>query len=109
MRTGTLVTGEHLQGSSVTGQRLGVGQQQLEAVTTAPGAGGLHVAVLVLDRGGGRGMVGTVAGRSDRNISELFTGLGVCQVLQRLQLDGAFRLDHTEELEIVAGVDIDTT
>ena len=57
MRTGTLVTGEHLEGSSVTGQRLGVGQQELEAVTTAPGAGGLHVAVLVWHGHGGRGAV----------------------------------------------------
>ena len=80
MRTGSLVTGEHLQGRPVAGQSLGVGQQQLEAVTAAAGAGSLHVAVLVLDRGGGRGMVRTVSGRPDRNISELLTGLAICQV-----------------------------
>ena len=109
MRAGALVAGEHLQGGPVTGQSLGVGQQQLESVTTAPGAGSLHVTVLVLDRGGGRGVVRTVSGRPDRNISELFTGLGICHVLKGLQLDGSFGLDHTEELEIIAGVDIDTS
>ena len=109
MRTGSLVTGEHLQGRTVTRQSLGVWQQQLEAVTTAPGAGSLHVAVLVLDWGGRWGVVRTVSGGSDRNISVLFTGLAVCQVLQGLQLDGSFRLGDTQELEIVAGVDIDTS
>ena len=109
MRTGSLVTGEHLQGRPVAGQSLGVGQQQLEAVTAAAGAGSLHVAVLVLDRGGGRGVVRTVSGRPDRNISELLTGLAICQVREGLQLDGSLRFDHTEELEVVAGVDIDTS
>ena len=109
MRTGPLVTGEHLQGGSVTRQSLGVWQQQLEAVTAAPGAGSLHVAVLVLDWDGRWGVVRTVSGGSDRNISVLFTGLAICQVLKGLQLDGSFRLDDAEELEIIAGVDINTS
>ena len=36
MGTRAQVTGEHLQGGSIAGQGVRVGQQQLEPVTTAP-------------------------------------------------------------------------
>ena len=37
------------------------------------------------------------------------TGLGISRLLKGLQLDGSFGLRHTEELEIIAVVDIDTS
>lgn len=36
MGTGAQVTGEHLEGGSIAGEGIRVGQQQLEPVTTAP-------------------------------------------------------------------------
>ena len=108
-----MVTREHLQGRPVAGESLGVGEEELEPVTTAAGTRGLHVAVLVIDGRWGRRVVVSVAGGSDGGVEVLFTGLDICNVLisslERLQLDGTFRLDNTQELEIVAGVDVNTS
>ena len=110
MRAGSLVTGEHLQGRTVTRQSLGVWQQQLEAVTTAPSTRSLHVTVLVIDWSRGRGVVGRVPGGTDGDVSELFTGLDIRHVIisgvERLQLDGTFWLDDAQELEVVAGINV---
>ena len=99
MRTRAQVTGEHLEGGSVTGEGIRVGQQQLEPVSTAPGngkcselspilcisspgAGSLHIAVLVRDSHRLRRPVpGGVSGGSDTGVTVIFTGLDVSNIV----------------------------
>ena len=100
MGTRAQVTGEHLQGGSIAGQGVRVGQQQLEPVITAPGAGGLNITVLVRSRCRGTiarsssmrewsmvSMVRSVSGWSDGGLSIVFTAFRVSHIAQTILIN----------------------